>query len=200
MFSPPMPRNLRRIFLDHQWVEVAKSIIPMIEDRQISRAEAQDLLYRVGAKFKLKEALGAWVDPKFLGIAEKVARYSQHAKLEGTVLETLDAYIQTAKPEITEVLIETAVKKVFSHADKLDINVDLEAEDRQLLLKQLAFKVQLLEPSPSPSKTALEISQQIDQEVIRFKRSRADQLGGINAAEPKVFGDLQVGIQRREPD
>ena len=187
-------------FLDQQWVEVVKSIIPMIEDRQVGKAEAQNLIYRVASKFSLKAALGDWVDPKFLIIAEKVARYSQHAKLERTVLEILDAYIQSVKPDVTEFLIETALNKVFSHAHKLDINVDLETEDRQLMLKQVAFKLQLLEPSPSPSKTALEISQQIDQELLRFKQARAAQFGDVNAVEPTIFGELQVGIQLQESE
>ena len=186
--------------LDNQSVEVVKSIIPIIEDRRISKAEAKDLVRRVMSKFNLKEALLERVDSKFLAIAAKVAQYRKHAKLEGTVLEVLDAYIQEAKPEISEFLIETAVKSIFSHSDKLDLNIDIGTEDRKLLLKQLSFKIQWIEPSPMPSKTAREISQEIDQEVLRFKRSRAEQLGVVNAAAPTVFGDLQVGIQLQEPD
>ena len=184
--------------LENQLVEVVKSIIPIIEDRWISKAEAKDLIHRVVSKFNLQKALIAPVEPKFWAIAEKVAYFSKHAKLEGTLLEVLDAYIQEFKPDITEFFIEQAIERIFSHSDRLDINVDIATEDRQLLIKQVAFKIQLVEPSPSPSKRAIEISRQIDQEVLRFKRWRNQQLGIFNAAMPTVLGELQVGIQLQE--
>ncbi|MDJ0705688.1 MAG: hypothetical protein QNJ46_20675 [Leptolyngbyaceae cyanobacterium MO_188.B28] len=187
-------------FLDHQWLETTKSIIPLIEDRPMSKAEALDLIHRVGTQFKLKQSLEDWVDPKFVAIAEKLARYSRHARLEGMMLEVLDAYIQSVNADVTEFLIETALKKVFSYANTLDLDIDLEPEDRQLLFKQVAFKVQLLEALPSPNQTALEISQQIQQEVLRFKRARASQFGRFNAPEPTVFGELQVGIQLQDSE
>ena len=186
--------------LENQWIGVVKSMLPLIEDRQISKAEAKDLIQRVVSKFSLQEALSSQIDPKFVAIAEKVAGYAKHAKLEGTVLEVLDAYIQEFKPDITEFFIEQAVKSIFSHSDKLGVKVDIELEDRQLLVKQVFLKLQLMEPSPSPSKTAIEISQQIDQEIFKFKRLRKQQLGVFNAAQPTILGDLQVGIQLQGPD
>jgi hypothetical protein len=108
--------------------------------------------------------------------------------------------------EIGEGLIEQAVTAVFNSKVKLDLDFDLDAETQRLLVKQVYLKFNLMEASPPPSKTALEIAQQVQSEVARYRREQGlddiDYIPPMNRTDESsgsslLGGEMSVGIHIR---
>ncbi|MEO0539100.1 MAG: hypothetical protein AAF215_35255 [Cyanobacteria bacterium P01_A01_bin.123] len=174
------------------------TLMPMMADWRLTRPEARSLLRRVIEDFSVATALRRVVKPEWIAIAEQLADYRRHFRLEGAVMSVVEAYRQKFSLEtLTETLVETALTKVLAGKWDTDIAIDLAKEDTQLVIKQVMFKVQFLKASPKVDKSAAAIAAQINAEIERFKREEADH-PGVDATQPTRLGDLEVGIDIHE--
>lgn len=148
------------------------SILPLVESAQLRKSEAESLIQQVKSKFNLTNALVQIIDPKSLANAEKLVQLLKFGNLEKLLQDALlgnQDLINHTIENVTESLVENELAKILgSDAVNLDINVDAQ----QLMVKQVTLKLNVMQSSPPPSKSNAEISVQMDDEIERFKSSR----------------------------
>ncbi|HEY9887190.1 MAG TPA: hypothetical protein V6D02_02250 [Candidatus Obscuribacterales bacterium] len=188
---------------------IIATILPIIEDAQISRDEAQRLIHTLSQQFDGPAALAQVIDPTWLQLAEKTHQYLRHRQVESSVQEVVNAYVHKFQPtavEMGESLIEQAVQAVTNNKVKLGLEVDLDPATRKLLVKQVMLKFNLMTASPPPSGTALEIAQQVQTEVLRYQAAqgnisyqpavrRTDQADDSSA----LGGEMSIGYDLQPP-
>ncbi len=151
------------------------TVLPLVTDATMTRAEALHVIHIVSSQINLSVASDRVIDPKWLLLADQVHQVWQQRELESSVGDVMAAYIHKFQPaavEITESLIEQAVEAVTNSRLKLGLEAELTPETRQLLIKQVMLKVKLRDASAPPTKTFLEMAQDIHDEVMRYRRDR----------------------------
>lgn len=151
--------------------KILTTTLPIIADGQIARDEALRLIRDISSQFDWEAAASRVIDPKWITLAGMVKRHLQHEDLEAAVQDVMQVYIAKFQPmaaAIGETLAEKALNAVLN-SDALDLDIDLDLESRRLLIQQVSFKVNLMDASPSPSKTAMAIAHQVHDEVTRYR-------------------------------
>lgn len=159
--------------------DIVTTTLPIIEDAQISRDEAFRLIDKISQQFDLPAAVERALDPKWVKFADKVVQVFRHREIEDSTTAVMNAYVQKFQPaaiELGEDLIEQAVQAVTNSKLKLGLEVDLDSETQKLIVKQVMLKFNLMEAPPTPSKTALEVAQEVHDEVQRYRKAQ-----GLNA-------------------
>ncbi|WP_008309231.1 hypothetical protein [Leptolyngbya sp. PCC 6406] len=180
------------------------AIIPMVADGSLTRAETEAIMAHVGERFNLQAILQRGVAPAWRGVAAQVARCLQQGDLEAALWDTIHAYLQTHQlplVEMGETLIERLMALVLQKSGKFNIDVTIDPETQRWLVRQVSFKLHWLEASPPPSKTALEIAQQIQIEAADY-RDRTKPLNYMpaihgyegNEVSSTLGGPLEIGI------
>lgn len=183
------------------------TVLPVVEDAKISRDEAHRLIHDISEQLDWTAALERVIDPKWALLAEQTMQCVINRDVEASVTDVMNAYVYKFQPtavEIGEGLIEQAVKAVTKSKLALDLDLDLNPETQKLLVKQVVFKLNLGEVAPPPSKTALEIAQQVNHEVARYRQEhgldpsntlpeiiRTDDTGNSS----QLGGEISVGIE-----
>jgi hypothetical protein len=70
-----------------------------------------------------------------------------------------------------------------------DLNVDWQLVDRQLLIDQISFKLNLMKQSPIPSKSAQRMAAELSKEIQRFKQQREEGLGPVDVTKGQLSED-----------
>lgn len=151
------------------------TLVPMVADGNLTRAETEAIVAHVQAQFDLPTLLNRMVDAPWRAIAAQVAQYLENAPVERALQETVHAYIQTHGSNLVDIgedLIEWLLAQVLQKRGEFNLDVDVDPETARLVVRQVSFKLHWLEASPPPSKTALEIAQQVETEVADFNRHR----------------------------
>lgn len=183
-----------------QLPSLVATLMPMMADWRLTKPEVRSLLGQVIQKFDIAKALRQVVDPEWIAIARRLAHYRRHAALETTVIQVVQAYQQGFNPAVlTQTLVEQVLAKVLDEKWNLDLTVDTAwaESDTKLMIKQVMFKVQLLEASPRVEKSAEAIAAQVNAEIERFKREEAGN-PAVDATQPTRLGDLEMGIDIHE--
>ncbi len=181
--------------------ETILSIVPLVEDVQLRRVQAESLVQKIQSKFDPQNVLEQIIGAEPLAIAQKLAKLLQHGKIEEYLKETVVAYNQKigqTLETVTESLVKTALKKILGNAIQFDLDTDIDPESQLLLVKQVTLKLSVMQPSLQPSKSAREIANQMEQEIEIFKAAQREKLGKIDLTRPTILGDLQVGISTQE--
>jgi len=153
--------------------ETILSILPLVESAQLRKSEAEFLIEQVKTKFNLQTALEHVIDPASLAIAEQLAQSLQFANLEELLKTSLldnQTLLNQPLENLTESLVNSELKKLLG-SNALEVNIDLDAQ--QLMVKQVTLKLNVMQSAAAPSKSAEEISTQMDSEIERFKASRS---------------------------
>jgi len=168
-----------------------EAAIPLVSGGPITAAEARSLIRQVTptlqAALPSEVARAVEVGGHSLELAQTLAQVLRQRPFEQAVCETVTAYGQHFQDQavaIGEELIENAIEAILRNQRQFgfEFDIDLSLTDRQLMVQQVSFKLNILQASPPPSKTALEIAQQIHSEVERFRAERAAALGTDGAA------------------
>ena len=182
------------------------TVLPLITDATMTRAEALSIIYTVSSQINLSAASDRAIDPKWLLLADQVHQVWQQRELESSVADVMAAYIHKFQPaavEIGESLVEQAVEAVTNSRIKLGLEAELTPDTRKLLIKQVMLKVKLRDASVPPIKTALEIAQDLHSEVIRYRRDRGLDdtnywpdvtTSATNDSSSALGGEMSVGI------
>jgi hypothetical protein len=148
------------------------SILPLVESAQLRKAEAESLIQQVKSKFNLTNALAQVIDPKSLANAEKLVQLLKFESLEKLLQDSLlgnQNLINHTLENVTESLVENELAKILG-SDAVNLDIDVDAQ--QLMIKQVTLKLNVMQSSAPPSKSSEEISAQMDDEIERFKSSR----------------------------
>lgn len=163
--------------------ELVVSVLPLLDKGPITKSEVVDLVSRVASIFNLDKALSAKISSPYLQLAQDLAVSLSQKPMEAAVQETVAAYLQTFDPTVelvSENLIETALQAILHNQIQFDWDTELNLKDKRLLIKQVSFKLNIVQASPPSSKTAQDIAAQIHTEVERFKQERAQRLGAVD--------------------
>ena len=148
------------------------SILPLVESAQLRKVEAESLIQQVKSKFNLTNALAQVIDPKSLANAEKLVQLLKFENLEKLLQDSLlgnQDLINHTLENVTESLVENELAKILG-SDAVNLDIDVDAQ--QLMIKQVTLKLNVMQSSAPPSKSSEEISAQMDDEIERFKSSR----------------------------
>jgi hypothetical protein len=132
-----------------------------------------------------------------VAIAQKLVLLLQHGNLEALLKETVTAYLTKFASDlttITESLVGTALSTVLGSEAEFNFDIKINPEDQSLLIKQVSFKLNLIQPSAPPSKTAEEIAIRMNLNIEKFRYERAKLLGSPDLTQPIIIKDLEVGI------
>ncbi|MEM9003023.1 MAG: hypothetical protein AAGE59_05775, partial [Cyanobacteria bacterium P01_F01_bin.86] len=183
------------------------TILPIVADTAISGDEAKRIIHLISRQFDWQSAVDRVVDAKWIFLAGKVRKALQNRDIEATVQDVVQAYVSKFKPVLVEMgegLAEQALTALLNSQTELDLDIDLDPESQRLVIQQVSFKMRLIEASPAPSKTALEIAQQIRSAVTRHREKQGldnisllppvTQVEG-DTASSSIGGDISIGIE-----
>lgn len=159
--------------------EKVTDILAILEDGTINQAEASSFIQKVGETFQVEAALGAAVGSKALEMGRNLALAIGQKNLEEEVRSALAAYLEKYEPSLEqagETLIEQAIRAVTRTHVEFDWDADINLEEKKLLIKQVAFKFNIMQASPPASKSAENIADQINSAIQEFQASRQDGL------------------------
>lgn len=154
--------------------QTVTNILPIVEDGQVTRDEVAAVIHHLQEQFDWSLALKQVVDPIWVELAEQTIRCLQNDNLKVALWDTVNAYIAAYKPTLVEMgtsLVERAMAIVLTHKGEFDLDVALDPETQALIVKQVSFKLKLMEASPPPSKTATEIVDDLQDEIDRYRNA-----------------------------
>ncbi|MDB9525937.1 hypothetical protein PN498_08065 [Oscillatoria sp. CS-180] len=186
---------------------IVATVLPIVEDAKIARDEGKRLIDVLSNQFDWQSAMQRTIDPKWTLLAETVMQCINKQDAVTSTQDVVVAYVHEFKPsavEIGEGLVERAVQSVTRSKVELNLDISLDPETKKLLIKQVMFKFNLLEASPPPSKTALEIAHEVHDEVLRYRQEQG--LDGIDysplvertdetTGDSVLGGELGIGIE-----
>ncbi len=170
-------------FQPDQELDVPKtvlSIIPLIENTQLRKAEVESLIQKVTSKFDVSTALEQVIGAESVAIAQKLSQLLQFGNIEELLTKSIlgDRQLLNQPLEnITESFVNKKLAEILG-SQALEVNVDLNA--RQLMVQQVTFKLNAMQSSPPPVKSDAEIALQIDDETQRFLSERQRSLNFNN--------------------
>jgi hypothetical protein len=169
-----------------------EAIVPLISDGDVTKADVLALVQQVTARFNRSLARSQRIQPEALRKARELLLCLAQKPMEEAVKETVMAYVKRYEPAleaVSENLIESALAAIVQGQIEFNWETELNLEDKQLLIKQVAFKLNVMQADPLPSKAAEEIAAQIRNEVDRFREEQAALLGQVNASGAVVEPD-----------
>jgi len=159
--------------LDQLLPETILSLLPIVENAQLYPLDTAALIRQVQSKFDLSSALAQVIDPDTMAIAKKLSQSLQLGGIEellkGSLLNN-QSFLSQPLANMTESFVNDELKKLLG-TDMLQ--VDLDADAQELMVKQVTLKLNFMQSSPVFSKSNAEIAAEVDSEVERFKASRS---------------------------
>lgn len=169
-----------------------ESIIPLVQEGRITRAEVSDLARQMAVGFGTQVALSHGINPRYLKVAQELALCIAQWRMEQAVAETVWAYVQKFEPaleQVSEDLIEKAMGAISSLPVEFDWATELSLKDKRLLIKQVSFKLNIMQASPPSSQTAQELADHLHSEIEQFRQEQALALRKVDVAQGFTSGD-----------
>ena len=160
------------------------SIVPLVDNGQLRKLEVDSLIQSVSSKFNLKTAMEQLVGTESIAIAQQLSKSLQLGDLETLLKETILGDSQSLVDQlnqplenITEDFVNSKLAELLGN-NALQMDIDLDAQ--QMMVKQVTFKLNVIQSSPTPTKSAEEIAAQIDNETKDFLADRNTNLDFSN--------------------
>ena len=174
-FQPEQLQDLSKTIL---------SIVPLVDNVQLRKLDADFLIQRVTSKFDVKTAMEKLVGAEPIAIAQKLSKSLQFGDLEALLNETILGNSQSLVDQlnqpienITEDFVNSKLAELLGN-DALQIDIDVDAQ--QMMIKQVTFKLNVMQSSPTPTKSAAEIAAQIDVAADEYLADRKPNLDFTN--------------------
>ena len=136
------------------------SIVPLLDNVQLRKLEADSLIQRVTSQFDAKTAMEKLVGAEPISIAEKLSKSLQLGDLEALLKETILGNSQSLVDQlnqpienITEDFVNSKLAELLGN-DALQIDIDVDAQ--QMMDKQVTFKLNVMQSSPTRTKRVFE--------------------------------------------
>jgi len=171
-FQPEQLQDLSKTIL---------SIVPLVDNVQLRKLDADFLIQRVTSQFDAKTAMEKLVGAEPIAIAQKLAKSLQFGNLETLLNETIlgdsQSLLNQPLEHITEDFVNSKLAELLGN-DSLQIDIDVDSQ--QMIVKQVTFKLNVMQSSPTPTKSAAEIAAQIDDAAGDFLADRKSNLDFTN--------------------
>jgi hypothetical protein len=174
-FQPEQLQDLSKTIL---------SIVPLVDNVQLRKLDADSLIQRVTSQFAPKTAMEKLVGAEPIAIAQKLSKSLQFGDLEALLNETilgnsqsLVAQLNQPIENITEDFVNSKLAELLGN-DALQIDIDVDAQ--QMMVKQVTFKLNVMQSSPTRTKSAAEIAAQIDVAADEYLADRKPNLDFTN--------------------
>jgi len=177
--------------------ETILSIIPLVENVQIRKSQAESLIQGVISKFDLQTVLEPVVDAKFLAIAQRLSELLQFGNLEDLLKQTIlgdQTLLNNSLENVTESLVNNELSKILGN-DSLQFSIDLDSQ--QLMVKQVTLKLNVMKSSAPSSKSNKEIAKQVDNEIENLRKLTQEKRGVVDISKPIILGELEVGTPKQ---
>jgi|GEM_PF-697058 len=177
--------------------ETILSIIPLVENVQIRKSQAESLIQGVISKFDLQTVLEPVVDAKFLAIAQRLSELLQFGNLEDLLKQTIlgdQTLLNNSLENVTESLVNNELSKILGN-DSLQFSIDLDSQ--QLMVKQVTLKLNVMQSSAPSSKSNKEIAKQVDNEIENLRKLTQEKRGVVDISKPIILGELEVGTPKQ---
>jgi hypothetical protein len=164
--------------------ETILSIIPLVESVLLGKFQVESLIQKVIKEFDLNTALGQIIGKDTLAIAQKLADFLQFGNVEQELLKAvLDGkpLINQTLENVTESLINSELQKIIGN-DSVQFDIDL-------MVRKVTLKINIMQASTPPFKSAEEIANEVDDEIKRFLVEREKNSGVLNLFQSKIFLD-----------
>ncbi len=148
--------------------DVVVAAIPLLDYGMITRAEVYGMVDQMAETFDVQTSLRSTHNPVYVELAATLATVLRQPPLEQAVKQTVTAYVSTVIPKITQIgedLIANALSAMLKNQVTFGIDVNLSLIDRQLLIQQVSFKLNTMEQSPIPAKSAEQMAAELHQAV-----------------------------------
>jgi hypothetical protein len=165
--------------------DLTLAALPLANGQGITREEVNGLVSQIVNSFDLEKALAAKFNPTLVAVVKELAVAWSQRPMEQAVGETLTAYMQRFAPKletIGEDLIERALGAVLKNQVDFGLDLDLNLANRQLLIQQVSFQLNIMKASPLPSKTAQQIAAELQTEISDLQKYRQEHFGTDNVA------------------
>ena len=172
--------------------DIVTAIAPMVKSGQATRQEVVGVAQTLFETFASASPLATVVGPTFVDLARDLATVLSQKDTEAAVSETVTAYAETFSPAaetIGESLIENALGAILKNQVMFGIDTDLNLAEKRLIIQQVSFKLNIMEQSPPPSKSAELMAQQLHAEIERFKAERRSSAGDLDVTEGRLSND-----------
>lgn len=169
--------------------DLVTAVAPMVKSGQATKPEVIGLAQQMMQTFAPDSALSTVVNPTFLGLAQDLATVLSQKDAETAVSETVTAYVEKFSPAVEAIgenLIENALGAILKNQIEFGLDTDLNLAQRQLIIQQVSFKLNIMEQSPVPSKPAELMAAQLNAEIERFKAERRRQAGILDITEGRL--------------
>jgi hypothetical protein len=168
------------------------AIAPMVKSGQATRPEVVGLAEQIITTFAPASTLAPVTNPIFVELARDLSTVLSQKDTETAVSETVVAYINKFAPNaeaIGEDIIERALSAILKNQVQFGIDTDLNLAEKRLILQQVSFKLNIMEQSPIPSKSAELMAAQLNTEIERFKAERARKAGNLDPTSGRLSPD-----------
>ena len=165
--------------------DLTLTALPLVNGQGITREEVNGLVSQIVNSFDLEKVLATKFNPTLVAVVKELAVAWSQRPMEQAVGETLTAYMQRFAPKletIGEDLIERALEAVLKNQVDFGLDLDLNLVNRQLLIQQVSFQLNIMKASPLPSKTAQQIAAELQTEISDLQKYRQEHFGTDNAA------------------
>jgi hypothetical protein len=165
--------------------DLTLTALPLVNGQGITREEVNGLVSQIVNSFDLEKVLATKFNPTLVAVVKELAVAWSQRPMEQAVGETLTAYMQRFAPKletIGEDLIERALEAVLKNQVDFGLDLDLNLVNRQLLIQQVSFQLNIMKASPLPSKTAQQIAAELQTEISDLQKHRQEHFGTDNAA------------------
>jgi len=172
--------------------ELVTAIAPMVKSGQVTKPEVLGLAQQMAQTFAPDSALVVMANPTVLGLAKDLATVIGQRDTEAAVSETVTAYVEKFAPaaeEIGENLIESALSAILKNQVQFGIDTDLNLAEKRLIIQQVSFKLNIMQQSPPPSKSAELMAQQLNTEIERFKAERERNASTLDVSAGRLSND-----------
>ncbi|MBD2233487.1 hypothetical protein [Phormidium tenue] len=167
---------------------IVTAVMPLLgraiaDQRPLTRSEALGLISQIVQAFDVDGAIAA-IDPAYLAIAETLATALAQRPMAEAVGETVTAYVKSQTPTLINVgadLIVAALSAVLKNQVDFNIDTQLSVVNEKLLIEQVYFQLNILQQSPTPSKAAWAIADQVTAAVEQYRQDRREDSVDVTA-------------------
>ncbi|TVQ07499.1 MAG: hypothetical protein EA368_14050 [Leptolyngbya sp. DLM2.Bin27] len=161
------------------------------DPRPLTRAEVMGLISHLGQIFDPGRAIASEIAPGSRLLAATLAKALDQQPMTQAVKATVTAYVHQHAPALPPIGVDLiAAALVAVRRNQIDFNLDpqLTVIDEALLIEQVSFQLNLLPPSPLPSKAADAIAEQLNAAVEQCRQDRNNR-AAVNVTAGLISGD-----------
>ena len=166
-------------------LNLTQTVVATLNDGSLSRSGGRVLVDRVVETFSLEQALGRWVAPEWVALAQRVANYAEKGDLQAELRSIAWAYVQQFQAILSPQLIE----QIMAEGSVTVSPAEFFSGNLTDFSQMLYYKFQLLQADPVVQKSHQEIAADVHQAIARHQ---AGQQPGLDVTKGIKTGELEI--------